>query len=74
MKINIYYMIIFIVIMIPLTAYVDTIRTGTYPFQQYLAICMWEAGILLVGIILGNKFVSFEKSKNYALDEVSEHE
>lgn len=61
-KISIYYFLIFIIIMVFLMAYIDVIRIGTYSYQQYLAICLWEAGILLVGVIFGNKFITFQKS------------
>ena len=53
MKIRILHIIIVVIIGIPLLSYVDTIRIGTYPYQQYLAINLWEAGILFVGIVLG---------------------
>ena len=52
-KIKFYYILIFIILAIPLSSYVDFIRIGTYPFQQYLAINLWEAGILFVGMVLG---------------------
>ena len=44
--------VIMILIGIPTSAYVDTIR-GVYPYQQYLAICLWEAGLLIMGMIMG---------------------
>ena len=62
-KITLNKVLILILIMIPLTAYVDTIRTGTYPFQQYLAICLWEAGILVTGIVIGGIIINWNKTE-----------
>lgn len=45
-------LILITILAIPLSAYVDTIRIGTYPFQQYLAICLWEAGLVWIGIAI----------------------
>ena len=52
-EIKLYHLIILIALGIPLLSYVDFIRIGTFPYQQYLAINLWEAGILFVGIVLG---------------------
>ena len=59
--INFWWIIGFILISIPLSAYIDTIRTGTFPFRQYFAICSWEAGILMCGIALGLLIKGSEK-------------
>jgi len=60
-KIKFWHIITFLLITIPLSAYIDTIRTGTFPFQQYLSICLWEGGLVLGGFGLG---IMFQKSNN----------
>lgn len=52
-KIKLLYVLILIALGVPLLSYVDFVRIGAFPFQQYLAINLWEAGILFVGIVLG---------------------
>ena len=53
MKINILYILLFILVLIPLSAYTDTMEFGLYSFRDYLAICSWEAGIGIFGLAIG---------------------
>lgn len=53
MKITLLHWIIITLILIPLSAYLDTIIIGTLPFKEYLVIILWEAGLVWIGIAIG---------------------
>lgn len=55
-----YKIILFTIILIPITAYLDAILIRGMSFNDYIYVCFWEMIILNIGILIGFKTLEKE--------------
>lgn len=53
MKLRLWHILVLTIILVPASAYIDTIRNAVFPFREYLSICLWEAGLVWIGVFIG---------------------